>query len=160
MTGFEVRALRRALSDMTGERVSQRKLGVALGLSAANADRTVRNWEENAPSGPASVALTYLAQGVLDDVMKNVVPEFLSASPLGAENGDLEFVVRLWWPRFIGVVLSAEITPPGAWAWVEPEVERLALLVAIDDAAAFGGDWEPFLRRGASAFQIHTLDAL
>jgi len=55
--GSEVKRIREEIGAAIGRRVSQRDLGLALGLSADNADRLVRKWEDGEPSGPAAVAL-------------------------------------------------------------------------------------------------------
>jgi len=162
MAGLDLALLRRALSAAAGRPISQADLGRALGLAEANADRTVRRWEEGEPSGPASVALAYLAQGALDEAMRRIVPEYVQASALPDDEAGPELVLRLWWPRFIGVVLSAEVDPPeGAkWAWIERGVERLVAALWIDDPALFGADPAALLRRGAALFQEASLDSI
>lgn len=161
MTGEQFAILRRALSAAAGRHVSQTDLGRALGLAEVNSRRTVARWEEGRPSGPAAIAMTYLAQGCLDEVMRQIVPEYVEATALPDGQAGPELVIRLWWPRFVGAVLSAEVEPPGDdWAWIEPGVERLAVAMWIDDPTLFGADAEALVRRGAALFQERSLDAL
>lgn len=60
MIGSEVTEIRKTLGAALGRRLSQRDLGLALGLSADNASRAVRDWESDRPTGPAAVALQLL----------------------------------------------------------------------------------------------------
>lgn len=163
MTGGEFKRLRMALSAAVGRHLSQADIGAAFGLAASSADRTVRNWETGEPSGPAAVAMTYLAQGALDDAMREVIPEFVHAGALPDGDTHPELVIRLWWPRFVAVVLSAEVPPPeGArWVWIERGVERLVAALWIDDPAALGSaDPDGLLQRAAVLLQEATLDAI
>lgn len=161
MTGAEFAILRRALSAAVGRPLHQPELGRALGLKPDNADRTVRRWEEVGPTGPAALAMTYLAEGCLDDVMRQVVPEYVEATALPDAEGAPELVIRLWWPRFIAAVLTVEVEPPSEhWAWIEPGIERLAVAMWIDEPGLFGVDPMPLIRRAAALLQERTLDAL
>jgi DNA-binding transcriptional regulator YiaG len=63
MTGAEVKAIREALGEALGQRLSQQDLGLMLGLAPKNAGDTVRKWEDSVPTGPAAVALLFMAQG-------------------------------------------------------------------------------------------------
>ncbi len=162
MTGDDVKRIRRDLGVAAGRRISQRELGAALGLSADNADRMVRRWEDAAPTGPAAVALGYLHQAALDDVMRQAIPAYVQATALPEADGTPELVLRLHWPRFIAAVMPADDDVPDGlpWAWIEPGVERLAIAMWIDDPAAFGADPDALLREAATLFQESTLDAL
>lgn len=79
MTGDDVKQIREALGAVVGRRLSQRDLGIAMGLAPANADRLVRQWEEGEPSGPAAVALRFMRE----------------ATPLGIETDNLAFQERV-----------------------------------------------------------------
>lgn len=57
MSADEVKSARLEIGAALGRTLSQRDLGLMLGLAPANADRTVRNWEVDGPTGPAAVAL-------------------------------------------------------------------------------------------------------
>lgn len=153
MTGDEARRIRRAL------KLTQPQLAGILGLSEANGDRTVRAWEDGQKevTGPASVALDYLAQGALDDTMRAVIPEYVAGE--GLPEGEWELVIRLHAPRFLAAVLSAEIPPPVEWAWIEPGVERLAVLMWIDPPDLVA-DPQQLIQRAAALFQEYSLDAL
>jgi len=74
--GSEVKRIREEIGAAIGRRVSQRDLGLALGLSDDNADRLVRKWEDGEPSGPAAVALELMRllilQGNVHEV-KNIM---------------------------------------------------------------------------------------
>src|SRR5579859_2024875 len=61
MRAQEVKDIREALGLALNRRVSQRDLGLALGLSEKNCDRAVREWETFGPSGPAAAALRLMA---------------------------------------------------------------------------------------------------
>lgn len=57
MSADEVKEARLEIGAALGRTLSQRELGLMLGLAKASADRTVRNWESAGPTGPAAVAL-------------------------------------------------------------------------------------------------------
>jgi len=57
MSADEVKMARLEIGAALGKTMSQRDLGLMLGLTPASADRTVRNWETDGPTGPAAVAL-------------------------------------------------------------------------------------------------------
>jgi DNA-binding transcriptional regulator YiaG len=67
MTGHEVHAIRTAIANALVRNVSQRDLGIALGLAPENADRTIRKWEDEGPSGPGAVALRLMQIALSDD---------------------------------------------------------------------------------------------
>jgi hypothetical protein len=66
MTGNDVKRIRDAIGAHFGRRISQRDLGLALGLSEKNADRAIREWETDGPTGPGAAALR-LIELVLSD---------------------------------------------------------------------------------------------
>jgi len=142
--------------------LSQEEMARAIGLGGTNPDRTLRLWEAGQTiTGPAQTAIAYLGQGALDDAMKKIVPEFLAASPLPETAGGREYVIRLWRPRFLAVVMpaAAPIAKGTRWAWIEPRVERLAVAMWIDDPEAPPGfDARELVERAASLFQAQTLD--
>lgn len=63
MTPADVRKIREDLGRALGRRISQRDLGLALGLTYNSAHDTVRSWEDGSRdvSGPASVALEFMS---------------------------------------------------------------------------------------------------
>src|SRR3954451_22159479 len=103
MTGADVKAIRNALSEATGRRVSQYDLGIILGLSVDNAARLVRKWEEEEASGPAAMALRYLSQGLpgyRGELREwSYQHEFHASAARG-----LQVLHRQWWPRFVARV--------------------------------------------------------
>ena len=155
MTGDEARHIRRAL------KLTQPEMAAELGLAADNGDRTIRAWEDGSKrvAGPAAVALAYMAQGALDDVMRQVLPEYIHGE--GLENPEQpEFVIRLWTPRFIAVVVSAEVKFEGMQVWIEPDVEKLCLALWIDPPSLSKRKPIELLAEAASRFQEHSLDSL
>lgn len=149
MTPPKVREIRQGLN------LDQRELAEVLGLSG-NGRVTVGRWEDDkgpGPSGPAATALTYLAQGALDDTMKTVLSEHAFAE---GENG-VELVYRNWRPRFIAAVTpdaasdDAIQTAPGEW---------LSVALWIDDPSAPPGwDAGELLKRAATAWEIYNQDS-
>ncbi len=102
-------------------------------------------------SGPARQALEYLAQGVPDDAMKSILPEyFVGGDPTGVCDGD--FVARLWYPRFIGIINTPD--PVLAAAAVDfvalADIETLYIIMWLDDPAA--ADVDDLLKRAVSKF--------
>lgn len=73
MTGADVKRIRLALEEAAGGRLTQRGLGLLLGLAEKNAADTVRKWEDSAPSGPAATALSLMADILLcqDRALRN-----------------------------------------------------------------------------------------
>jgi hypothetical protein len=57
MSADEVKMARLEIGSAMGKSLTQRDLGLMLGLAPASADRTVRNWETDGPTGPVAVAL-------------------------------------------------------------------------------------------------------
>src|SRR5712675_330638 len=96
MTAVQVKNLRREIYYITGNQVTPEILGRAMGLSEKRAARGVREWEQFGPSGPAGVALTYLAQG-----LNTKLPEHIHGRSDDDGGGDCDYVIRLRWPRFI-----------------------------------------------------------
>jgi hypothetical protein len=166
MKPTEVRSIRHAISRALGRpsvgpaAFSQQELGEALGLAQGSARKTIERWEAEGPTGPAGIALTYLGQGALDDELKRVVPEYAFGPGLGDGGSGREIIVRLWWPRFIGVVLEGHVPTTLDSAWIEDEVERLAVAMWIDDPNLPGApDPIEWVRRAATLIQIETQDA-
>jgi len=154
----QVREMRRNLS------MTQTELGKALGLRGGDVGRTVRGWEQSQDhkshkpiTGPAALALTYLAQGALDETMKKIVPEFVVASDALSDK-DSELVIHLWRPRFIAVVADPDIAQsmPDSIE-VDAGIESLAVAMWIDDPDGF--DVDDLLKRAASSFEIYTQDS-
>ncbi len=163
MTGDDVSAIRAALSDAAGRRIDQPEFASALGLEGPNRRKTVQRWESDGPSGPAGVAMTYLAQGALDASMKRVVPEHVFGGGLGEGGAGYDTIVRLWWPRFVAIALPASVplTDEQQFVWLERDVERLVVALWIDDPSAFGGGEEiSYLRRAATLAQEETIDSI
>lgn len=123
----EVEAIRKALGDAVGGRVSQDDLGQALGLSEHTAQRKVREWEKDGPTGPAASALFYLSQGVGPWI--DQLPEYLPAG---------SWMVRLHWPRFVAVVRPWSQTPSGTGIKID-EHRAMAIAQWIDNPEDFWG---------------------
>jgi len=134
MSADEARAVRLALSAAMNRQLSQREFGVMLGLAPAGADRTIRNWEKDGPTGPGALALHYMAQGLPG--FRDRIPEWSWALIDG--NGETKSVVsRHWWPRFVGTVgtvgprLDAAPAYLDVVHWIdEPGEQREAVLQA------------------------------
>lgn len=62
VTSEDCKAIREGLGNALGQRLSQRDLGMMLGLALRNAGDTVRSWEDRSKeiSGPAQLALRLL----------------------------------------------------------------------------------------------------
>jgi len=56
-------------------------------------------------SKPAQTAIEYLAQGLLDDKSKKIVPEYI----IGQNLEGAEYMIRLYYPRFIGLITGHKI---------------------------------------------------
>lgn len=151
MNGRDFRALRRALG------MTQRELGLALGLAPSSADKTVRNWEDSNPSGPAAVAMTYMAQGALEETMRCVIPEVVFAEAIPEPGTHRELVIRLWRPRFVAVVIEQPLEDFEPVVPIGAEGEWLAVALWIDDPAGF--DRKELLQRAAAAFEIYTAES-
>jgi len=85
------------------------QLAEALGYNKATALSDIARGQRGM-SGPAETALDYLAQGILDDQMRQmrrVIPEYVM--------GD-NIVVRLWWPR---AIITAK---PTVMMWIDRPV--------------------------------------
>ena len=146
---------------------SQHQIGVRLGLAEKSAARTVRGWESGDPKyslgGPARVAATYLAQGVLNDLMKSVLPEYVLADGLPDPDAHRDLVIRLWYPRFVAVSYPAaglkdfpedlqreRVDPLGS--------EWLVAVLWMDDP--IDCDTRDLLRRAVTYLELETLDAI
>lgn len=157
MTPDEVKRARIAL------RLTQPQLAELLGLQPGNGDRTIRGWEDGTRpiTGPAALALTYAAQGALDDVMRQVIPEYVVAEAMSEDSADSpEMVIRLHRPRFIAVVLPSDFVLPDAdSAPIGAGIERLVVAMWIDDPSGPPGwDAGDLLARAAAAFEMHAAD--
>lgn len=119
MDGSQVKLVRASLSKATGKHVSVMDLGLALGLQRKRAERSVREWEHDQPTGPAAVALTYLAAS-----MKAHIPEHVA----GVCEDDARYVVRLRWPRFLMSIEDDDPLPAVTW---------------LDDPSAFASELRP-----------------
>jgi len=120
MTAAQVKNLRREIYYVTGIPVTPKMLGRALGLSEKRAERGVREWEHAGPTGPAGVALTYLAQG-----LSRKLPEYIIG--VSDEEAGVAYVIRLRWPRFIMMV-------------PDQQIELYFISQWIDDPTALGQD--------------------
>lgn len=156
MNGRDFREMRRALG------LSQGDLGRMLGLSQANPDRGIRKMEDTHPSGPAAVAISYMAQGALDETMQQLIPEYVLAHAMPEDSGYRELVIRLWYPRFIALVAT-----PSDLEALDADVpvielaggaEGLALVMQIDPARP-DDDMDRLLHEAASHFEIYTQDS-
>jgi hypothetical protein len=107
------------------------------------------------------VALTYLQQGALDEVMQRVIPEHVLASAAEDNDDFPELLIRLHRPRFIAAIVSAEAIPPDAeFVWIAEGIEALVVAMWIDNPAAPPG-WNAtdLLRRAAAAAEVSTQEA-
>ena len=99
--------------------------------------------------------MTYLAQGALDDAMKELIPEFIIAdSMMGTGQEFPELVLRLHRPRFIAAVMPADAAPPEAdMIELSDGVEALVIAMWIDSPdASPGWDVEELFSRAAKLF--------
>jgi hypothetical protein len=87
MHGLEVTRIRKSLGEVVGRPLSERELGMMLGLPEPEAETTVRKWEEgDGPSGSAAVALWLLAFSTDDDhPPPHVLAEGADYTPPGAK---------------------------------------------------------------------------
>src|ERR1700694_4614524 len=68
MQGPDAKRIRESLGEVIGRPLSERDLGIMLGLPEQLAEATVRQWEEgDGPGGSAAVALSLLAYSTEDD---------------------------------------------------------------------------------------------
>jgi hypothetical protein len=68
MNGSDAKRIRESLGEVVGRPLSERDLGMMLGLHEQSAEATVRQWEEGeGPTGSAAVALSLLAYSTDDD---------------------------------------------------------------------------------------------
>ena len=68
MQGSDAKRIRKSLGEVVGRPLSERDLGMMLGLPEQVAETTVRHWEEGeGPSGSAAVALNLLAYSTDDN---------------------------------------------------------------------------------------------
>lgn len=140
--------------------LTQTDLATTLGLAGSDAARTVRRWEDgqSAPSGPVMVALGYLSQGAPDEHMQRLLPEVMMGSAISTDDISHEIVIRLWRPRFVGVVVSAaQLAFDAEYSWVVADVEALQIAYWIDDPTVPPGwDAQQLIDRAAAACQDYT----
>lgn len=169
MKPSDVKSIRAALGAAAGlsaagpGSLSQNAFGAMLGLSEGNARKTVDRWETEGPTGPAAAALTYIQQGLLEGAMKQIVPEHVFGNGIGDGGTDQDIVVRLWWPRFVATTMPAYVPMADdvEWAWIEPDEERLAVIMWIDDPAVPGAPASlTWVQRAATFAQIDTQDVM
>lgn len=146
------------IDALKGVGLSESAIAKALRLKPEDdprtAARTVRRWKGGeAASGPAAVALAYMAQGAMGDEMKRVIPEHVVAGDALGEIGH-EIVLRLWWPRALAIVSEHKMTPDAIQV---DGCEWLNIAMWIDDPVNV--DAAALLRRMATAFEIYTADA-
>lgn len=153
MTGKDIREIRAALG------LTQTELAHALGFEGLNARSTINRAEHDkvSLSGSASLALTYLAQGALDETMASVIPEWVMG---GAHDGaGPELLIHLRRPRFIGLVTDGAITPDLDQI-AGPTGEVITVAMWIDDPTARPGfDVPALLRRASAALEVYTQDS-
>ena len=142
-----VREMRKELGMTPAE------LGAALRLSTEDPAGAVRRWEagQEPVPGPAALALAYLTQGALDDTMKEVFPEYVFATSLPDPYTHTDLVIRLWRPRFVGVIAGRVVDGLDG---IRGDVEALSVAMWIDDPAGF--DTDALLRRAITAFDLYT----
>lgn len=168
MNPCDVKSIRQAIGSMMGKppsgpnSLSQGAFGEMLGLSPGNARKTIERWETEGPTGPGGVAIAYLGQGAPDDDMKRVLPEFVVGAGMGEGGLEHDYVIRLWWPRFVAVALPAQIQVENDdWIWIVENVERFVVALWMDNPDAPGApDRSGYLRRAASLLEIETQDAM
>lgn len=128
------------LLDMSDAQVAD-----LMGYNDSRAVRAIRHGEKNM-SGPARVAATYLATGLLDEQMKLIVPEFSDAtSPAGSEFGHTLF--RHHFPRFIGFIHDNEM--PGLEnILIFPDPMYLTIVTWLDNPKH--SDTDTIIKRAAA----------
>lgn len=87
MRGLQAKRVRENLSEVVGRPLSERELGMMLGLTEQVAEATVRGWEDgDGPTGSAAVALWLLALSTdEDDPPSHVLAEGADYTPPGAK---------------------------------------------------------------------------
>lgn len=137
-------------------RLSWEKLATATGYSEGQKLRDIAKYGKGM-SGPAKTAIGYVSQGILDDAMKQVVPEFIFGQSL-QEGAEQEYVIRMWFPRFFGIVGNEAVKDvcedavqiaPGEWLGVGYWIDR----PVIKDRM------EP-LKRAATMIEMYTQDSM
>jgi hypothetical protein len=156
LTGRDLRGTRKALA------LNQRQMAELLHYRGENGDRTIRNLEsQEAPlSGPLAMALTYLRQGLLDEVMELVVPEYIIGEDMHLETG-LDYILRMRWPRFVAI-LAASTDLNGLAGAAGPrdtldlgDGSILAVAMWIDEP--YRQDVQDLLRQAAAALRLHDV---
>lgn len=121
--------------------------------------RTVRRWESDEGKlgvpGPVQTAMTYMMQGVLSDEIKKVIPEHVVSCD-AVKEVECEFVVRLWFPRFLAIVTPTK-TQCEYSVEIDGGLEHLSVLMWIDDPT--GHDVNALLVAASSVFSIYTQDS-
>jgi hypothetical protein len=132
MNGEKAKDIRHDLGRMIGKRITLRDMGLAMRLSESNAADRYRQWEQEQPTGPGSLALDYLSQGL----ERERIPAYVH------QKGDREFLVRLHWPRFIGQVVPNDQVSATLESHSLDAHRSLMVLSWIDDPALFLTDAE------------------
>lgn len=104
-------------------------------------------------TGPLQASLSYLAQGVLDEVMREVIPEFITGDDLSLDR-PWNYVLRLWFPRFLAVLVADD--EPSAFDDLDGiglDGERLAVVLWIDQPGDRAND---VLHRAAEQIAEYT----
>jgi len=105
MSNLKDAELMKEIRELAG--FTQSQIADVLGYSGNRAIRAIETGDKSM-SGPARAAAEYLAQGLLDDDMKLIVPEFgLFECSAGAAVG--EILLRNYFPRFLGIVHDNEM---------------------------------------------------
>jgi hypothetical protein len=109
MTGHEVKTIREALGDALGRNVSQRDLGLALGLAPANAKDTVRSWEDGSRdvTGPAATALKFFALSIDESGPPDVAIEAGSKQCFGLDQDLRDDTARNVFRAMMGEIVKA-----------------------------------------------------
>ena len=137
--------------------VSHAGLARLIGYSGPNTAVTASKITSGAKgmSGPARRALEYLAQSALDDNNKSIIPEYtIGGDPTGVCNGD--YVIRLWYPRFVGLIHAPDRSLAVADSVALADVETLYIMIWLDNPAAI--DIDNLLKHTASVIKACTLD--
>ena len=166
-TPARLRHLQGALGEILGRRVTDADLGGMIGLPGPHADRTVRRWCAGPEiPGPARAALDRLEAAAPDQDGRRWIPEYVMGSPPDASSGGrgCAYLVRLWYPRFVGIEVAGSPRPDGfdficldegaamLIRWLDPPdrerdgeaiagaLSRAAAILEIDQADAGGDD--------------------
>lgn len=142
MTPEDVKKIRDAFSEIVGKEISAHQMAAVLELSPDNDARTYRRYESEGPSGPAVVALRYMAQGLAGLYPDLGIPQFVCGrgihTPLSGPSD--KFIVRLWWPRFVATIVMRSTGGDGVDEvddFVIDDQRSLRVVQWIDDPLTF-----------------------